>query len=143
MILPLYCTAHSPRSQFEPVYPGGQEQVYRCTPSTHVPTFWQGLLAHWSISAGNKENITLFTNHSRQLRGKRQAHMFEHIEQLNVLKVLNCTVLMLLTHFARSSSLCTQEGRNKCTAVPRPHTCLRSGKGCWRTGRSLQAIKKI
>jgi len=46
--------AHSPRSQFVPVYPGGQEQVYRCTPSTHVPWFWQGLLAHWSISEVNK-----------------------------------------------------------------------------------------
>ena len=46
--------AHSPRSQFEPVYPGGQEQVYCRTPSTHVPKFWQGLLAHWSISVVNK-----------------------------------------------------------------------------------------
>jgi len=46
--------AHSPRSQFEPVYPGGQEQVYCRTPSTHVPKFWQGSLAHWLISEVNK-----------------------------------------------------------------------------------------
>lgn len=41
---------YSPFSQKTPKVPGAQEHVNSLTPSVQVPAFWQGLLAHSSVS---------------------------------------------------------------------------------------------